>query len=110
MNKENPNPIKAAGCTAELFIRHEYSGAPPEILGGGRSSELMVQQLNIPWQEATLIQEKMLAAYDEWEASFLKHNENTSTLSDQFNATYGFTPEALHTAWLDRRREEKWKT
>lgn len=100
------NPIKSAGCRPELFISHQYSGANPEILTSVNAMDVMVAQLNISAQEALQIQDKMLEAYDKWEDSFIRKGKDVSKLSKQFNSTYGFTPESLRAAWLERRREE----
>ena len=87
-NKENP--IKQIHCDPDIFIAHPHSGAPPEILGGVKASDIMHKQLNISWQEAHSFQNIMLEAYDEWEKAFLEQSKNTSKLSKQFNLIYGF--------------------
>jgi len=101
------NPIKTVGIQPDAFIAHEFSGAPPEILGGERVIKPIVSTLGLSYAEASSHQDKLLGEYDRWESSYLAGKKSESKkLSDKFMSTYGFSPESLQQARLNRRKTE----
>lgn len=105
MSKENP--IKTVGVQPDDFIGHQCSGAQPDITGSERAIKKIINNLGISYKEASLYQDELLEEYDQWELLCLRSDKSEAEkVSIKFMSTYGFTPESLRQAWLDRLKEE----